>query len=161
MDDDQLRDMLKSCRVVAVVGLSAKEDRPSHRVALYWKKQGYKIIPVNPGLQEVLGERAYGSLEEIPREVEVDVVDVFRRSEDVPPIARQAIARGAKVLWLREGIVNQLAASMAEEAGLSVIQDRCMLKEHRRLIGSEEDQFLVQGGHGAAPCREKKAANSL
>lgn len=139
MDDDQLRDILKSCRVVAVVGLSAKEDRPSHRVASYLKRQGYKIIPVNPGLQEVLGERAYGSLEEIPREVEVDVVDVFRRPEDVLPIARQAIARGAKVLWLQEGIVNQPAASMARQAGLSVVQDRCMLKEHRRLIGPEED----------------------
>lgn len=144
MDDARLREILDSCRVIAVVGLSAREDRPSHRVAAYLQAQGYRIIPVNPGLKEVLGERAYGSLEEIPGEIEVDVVDVFRRPEDVPPIAQQAIARGAKVLWLQEGIINEQAAFSAERAGLWVVQDRCMLKEHRRLIGPKEEQLQAQ-----------------
>jgi len=136
MEDSQLKEILESCRVIAVVGLSAKEDRPSYRVASYLKAQGYRILPVNPAVEEVLGEKAFGSLLEIPAEIQVDIVDVFRRPQDVPPIAEQAVARGARVLWLQEGIVHQEAAGRASEAGLLVVQDRCMLKEHRRLLGS-------------------------
>jgi predicted CoA-binding protein len=136
MEDSQLKEILESCRVIAVVGLSAKEDRPSYRVASYLKAQGYRILPVNPAVEEVLGEKAFGSLLEIPAEIQVDIVDVFRRPQDVPPIAEQAVAREARVLWLQEGIVHQEAAGRASEAGLLVVQDRCMLKEHRRLLGS-------------------------
>jgi uncharacterized protein len=134
MDDGIMKSILESARTVAVVGLSPKEDRPSYRVAAYLQAKGYRIIPVNPSAPEVLGEKSYGSLAEIPADVSVDVVDVFRRSEDVLPIAGQAVARGAKALWLQEGVVNAEAAAQARAAGLNVVQDRCMLKEYRRLI---------------------------
>ena len=134
MDDATMKSILESARTVAVVGLSPKEDRPSYRVAAYLQSKGYRIIPVNPSAPEVLGEKSYGSLAEIPAEIDVDVVDVFRRSEDVVPIAEQAVARGAKSLWLQEDVVNEEAAVRAKAAGLNVVQDRCMLKEHRRLI---------------------------
>jgi predicted CoA-binding protein len=133
-----MRDLLKNARVIAVVGLSPKEDRPSYRVASYLQSQGYRIIPVNPAVSAVLGEKAYGSLEEIPAGLQVDVVDVFRRSEDVPPLAEQAVARRAGSLWLQEGIVHEGAAAKAEAAGLRVVMDRCMLKEHKRLLGKAE-----------------------
>ncbi len=135
MEDQELRGLLESCRVIAVVGLSPKEDRPSYRVASYLKAQGYKIVPINPSANEILGEKAYPSLLDVPEEIEVHIVDVFRKAQDVPPIAEEAVARGAKVLWLQEGIVNDEAAQKAKEAGLGVVQDRCMLKEHRRLLG--------------------------
>lgn len=136
MEDPKLKEMLNSSRVIAVVGLSPKEDRPSYRVASYLQAQGYKIVPVNPAVGEVLGEKAYASLLDIPEEIKVDIVDVFRRSQDVPPIAEEVVKRGARVLWLQEGIVNEEAAQRAKDAGLAVIQDKCMLKEHRRLLGS-------------------------
>ncbi len=136
MEDSKLKEILESCRVVAVVGLSPKQDRPSYRVASYLQAQGYKIVPVNPAVEEVLGEKAYGSLLDIPEGTKLDIVDVFRRSQDVPPIAQEAVMRGAKVLWLQEGVVNEEAARTARDAGLAVIQDKCMLKEHRRLLGS-------------------------
>jgi predicted CoA-binding protein len=135
VDDSTIREMLEASRIIAVVGLSPKEDRPSYRVASYLRSQGYRIIPVNPAVSEVLGEKAYGSLEEIPPDVHVDLVDVFRRPEDVPPIAEQAVARGAKSLWLQEGIVHEEAAAKAAAAGLRVVMDRCMLREHKRLLG--------------------------
>jgi uncharacterized protein len=134
-DDSTIRDILEKSRVIAVVGISPKEDRPSHRVALYLKGQGYRIIPVNPAASTILGEKAYGSLDEIPPDTQVDVVDVFRRSEDTPAIAEQAVAKGARVLWLQEGIVNEEAANKARDAGLMVVMDRCMLKEHRLFVG--------------------------
>ncbi|MEJ5376168.1 MAG: CoA-binding protein [bacterium] len=134
MEDSRLKEILETCRVIAVVGLSPKQDRPSYRVASYLQAQGYKIVPVNPGVQEILGEKAYASLLDIPEDIKVDIVDVFRRPQDVPPIAQETIERGAKVLWLQEGIVNEEAAQRAMEAGISVVQDRCMLKEHRRLL---------------------------
>lgn len=134
MDESTIREVLENSKVIAVVGLSPKSDRPSHRVAAYLKEQGYKIIPVRPSADEILGEKAYPSLKEIPEDIQVDVVDVFRKSEDVPPIVNQAIDIGAKAVWLQEGIVNEEAAQKAGAAGLKVVMDRCMLKEYKRLM---------------------------
>ena len=124
-------EVLKSNRVVALVGLSPKPDRPSYRVASYLKEQGYRIIPVNPQASEILGEVCYPDLASIPESV--DVVDIFRRSEEVPAIVEEAIKIGAKVVWMQEGVINEEAAARAREAGLLVVMDRCMLKEHRKL----------------------------
>ena len=124
------KEILKSSRVVAVVGLSPKPDRPSYRVASYLKANGYKIIPVNPSAEEILGETSYPDLSSITEPV--DVVDIFRRSEDVPSIVEDAIKIGAKAVWMQEGIINELAATRVREAGLLVVMDRCMLKEHQK-----------------------------
>ncbi len=124
-------EILNSSRVVAVVGLSAKPDRPSHRVADYLKAQGYRIIPVNPAESEILGELCYPDLASVPESV--DVVDIFRRSEEVLPIVKEAIKIGAKAVWIQEGVINEEAAARAREAGLMVVMDKCMLKEHRKL----------------------------
>ncbi len=124
-------EILSFSRVVAVVGLSAKPDRPSYRVASYLKEQGYKIIPVNPAEKEVLGEPCYPDLASVPESV--DVVDVFRRSEEVPPIVEEAIRIGAKTVWMQEGVINEEAAARGREAGLRVVMDKCMLKEHQKL----------------------------
>ena len=124
-------DILREYRTVAVVGLSSRPDRPSNQVASYLKEHGYRIIPVNPGEEEVLGERCYPDLVSVLEPVEV--VDIFRRSEDVPPVVEEAIRVGAKAVWMQEGIVNQEAAKKAREAGLMVVMDKCMLKEHARL----------------------------
>jgi len=126
-------EILNSSRVVAVVGLSAKPDRPSFMVASYLKEQGYEIIPVNPWEKEVLGEPCYPDLSSIPKPV--DVVDIFRRSEEVPAIVDEAIKIGAKAVWMQEGVINEEAAVRARKAGLLVVMDRCMLKEHQRLRG--------------------------
>ena len=133
MTDQEIRDTLKESRNIAVVGLSPKESRPSFRVASYLKAQGYRIIPVRPGVDEILGEKAYPSLSDIPPDIQIDVVDIFRRPEEVPPIVEEAIMRKAKTVWMQEGIVNEEAAQQAEEAGLRVVMDRCMLKEHQYL----------------------------
>lgn len=117
---------------IAVVGMSPKPIRASHSVAKYMANQGYKIVPVNPGQDEIAGLKCYHSLEEIP--FSIDVVDVFRRSEACLRIAESAINIGAKALWLQEGIINDEAASIAEDAGLLFIQNKCILKEHRRLM---------------------------
>lgn len=124
-------EILNSSRVVAVVGLSAKPDRPSHRVADYLKAQGYRIIPVNPAESEILGELCYPDLASVPESV--DVVDIFRRSEEVLPIVKEAIKIGAKAVWIQEGVINEGAAARAREAGLMVVMDKCMLKEHQKL----------------------------
>ena len=124
-------DILKSSRVVAVVGLSSNPERPSYRVASYLKEQGYRIVPVNPKENAVLDEVAYPDLYSIPEPV--DVVDVFRRPEEVPAIVEQAIKIGAKAVWMQEGIVNETAAAQAREAGLLVVMDKCMRKEHQKL----------------------------
>jgi len=118
-------------KVVAIVGMSAKPERASHGVAMYLFHNGYKIIPVNPGQDDIAGMKCYKRLEDIPDTV--DIVDVFRRPDACLDIAKSAIKIGAKALWLQEGIVNQEAMDIAEKAGLLVIQDKCMLKEHRRL----------------------------
>lgn len=124
-------DILKSSRVVAVVGLSSNPERHSYRVASYLKGQGYRIIPVNPKENAVLDEVAYPDLYSVPEPV--DVVDVFRRPEDVPAIVEQAIKIGAKAVWMQEGVVSEAAAARAKEAGLLVVMDRCMFKKHREL----------------------------
>lgn len=123
--------ILKNSRVIAIVGLSANSERPSNIVAVYLKSHGYKIIPVNPGEETILGETCYPDLISISEKV--DVVDIFRKSEDVPPIVQAAIKIGAKAVWMQEGVVNQDAASAAEKAGLKVVMDKCMRKEHMKL----------------------------
>jgi predicted CoA-binding protein len=123
--------VLNSSRTIAVVGLSVKPDRPSYKVASYLKEQGYKIIPVNPAESEILGEPCYPDLASIPESI--DVVDVFRRPEEVPPIVEEAIRIGAKAVWMQEGVVNGEAAARAREAGLMVVTDKCMRKEHQKL----------------------------
>jgi uncharacterized protein len=122
---------LENARTIAVVGLSANPERTSYRVSRYMQERGYRIIPVNPTITESLGEKAYASLKDIPEKV--DIVNVFRNSPDVPPVADDAIAIQAKVLWMQEGIVNQEAACKAEAAGLKVVMDRCIMVEHARL----------------------------
>lgn len=126
-----IKEILNRYKVIAVVGLSSNPERPSYNVANYLKSQGYRIIPVNPREQEVLGERCYPDLSSIPEPIEV--VDIFRRPEDVPAIVEEAIKVGAKVVWMQEGIINEEAAARAREAGLLVVMDRCMLKEHQKL----------------------------
>jgi hypothetical protein len=131
---EQIRHLLETTRVIAVVGLSDKPARPSHRVAAYLQRRGFRIIPVNPNVTEVLGEKAYASLREIPEKV--DLVDVFRRPEAVPGIVAEAIAVGAKAIWMQEGIVHNAAADAARAAGLSVVMNRCIMVEHQRLAGA-------------------------
>jgi uncharacterized protein len=133
--EDGIRSLLDEVRLVAVVGISSKPSRPSHGVASYLKDHGYRIVPVNPNESEVLGERAYASLLDVPRDLQVDVVDVFRRAEYTPEIARQAVAIGARVLWLQEGIVNEESARIATDGGLEVIMGVCIRHLHERLIG--------------------------
>jgi predicted CoA-binding protein len=124
-------DLLRNGRTIAVVGLSSKKFRPSYGVAEYMQAQGYRIIPVNPNEVEVLGEKAYASLEDVPQHI--DIVDIFRRSEFVGPIVESAIRVGANAVWMQEGVVHEDAAKKAKEAGLAVVMDRCILKEHMRL----------------------------
>ena len=134
MDDiNSLRRILKSCRTIAVVGLSAEWHRPSHFVAKYLQEHGYRVIPVNPRYESILGEPCYKRLEDIPEKV--DMVDVFRRSEDVGPIADSAIAIGAKCLWQQIGVQNEAAAARASAAGLDTVMNRCVKIEHGRLFG--------------------------
>jgi len=124
-------EILNSRRVVAIVGLSPKPDRPSYRVASYLKEQGYRIIPVNPRAREILGEVCYPDLSSIPEAI--DVVDVFRRSKEVLVVVEEAIKIRAKALWMQEGMINEEAAARAREAGLLVVMDKCMFKEHHKL----------------------------
>jgi predicted CoA-binding protein len=123
--------ILQEAHTIAVVGLSSKRFRPSHGVAEYLQRSGYRIIPVNPSEEEILGEKCYPDLDSIPGPV--DIVDIFRRSEYVPDIVEAAIRKGAKVVWMQEGVIHEEAARRAEAAGLSVVMDRCILKDHRRL----------------------------
>lgn len=132
---NQEENILKTSRTVAMVGLSPDKERPSFRVASYLKGQGYKVIPVNPRFAQILGETSYPDLTSIPEKV--DVVDVFRRADEIPDIVEQAIRIGAKVVWMQEGIVNELAAARARGAGLMVVMDRCMRKEHLKMREKE------------------------
>lgn len=118
---------------IAVVGMSPKPERPSHYVSMYMQENGYTIIPVNPGHDEIAGLQCYPSLLDIP--AKVDVVDVFRRPEHVLPIAEAAIEIGAKALWLQDGVINEEAAKIAENAGLMVVMNDCMLRQHRMMVG--------------------------
>ena len=135
MADDiaTLRRILRSCRTIAVVGLSAEWHRPSYFAAKYLQQHGYRIVPVNPRYETILGERCYPALADIPHPV--DMVDVFRRSADVPPIAAGAVAIGAKCLWQQIGVVNAEADALARAAGLDSVLDRCVKIEHARLFG--------------------------
>jgi len=126
-----IAEILHSVHTIAVVGLSGKRCRPSHGVAEYLQSVGYRIIPVNPNETEVLGEKCYPDLDSVPEPI--DMVDIFRRSESVPEIVEAAIRKGAKVIWMQEGVVHEAAAARAEQAGLVVVMDRCLLKEHRRV----------------------------
>ena len=125
---DPITQILQSSRTIAVVGLSSRNFRPSHGVSAYLKGAGYRIIPVNPGETEVLGEKAYARLEDIPERV--DIVDIFRRSEFVPEIVESAIRIGARGVWMQEGVIHPEAAEQARRAGLFVVMDACILKEH-------------------------------
>jgi hypothetical protein len=134
MKDEEIKNMLGSGKTVAVVGISPKEDRPSYTVASYLKSKGFRIIPVRPDGDTLLGEKVYHSLREIPQEVNIDIVDIFRKSEDVPPVVEEAIQRGARVVWMQEGVIHPEAGARAERAGLRVVMDRCIKKEHQRLL---------------------------
>lgn len=126
-----IKEILETYRTIAVVGLSSSTWRPSYGVAQYMQANGYRVIPVNPREEEVLGEKAYATLDDVPEPFEI--VDIFRRPEYVPDIVEAAIRRNAKVIWMQEGIVNKAAAQRARDAGLEVVMDRCILKDHMRL----------------------------
>jgi uncharacterized protein len=133
-DDTEIKHLLEESRNVAVVGLSERTYRTSHAIARTLQRLGYRIFPVNPNLTEpVLGEEPYATVEEIPEHV--DIVNVFRRSEKVPPVAREAVAAGAKALWMQMGVINEEAARYAEEHGLTVIMDRCIKVDYASLVG--------------------------
>lgn len=123
-------ELLKNVHTIAVVGLSSNPMRPSNGVSEYMQRSGYRIIPVNPNEIEVLGEKSYARLEDVPEKI--DLVDVFRRSEYVPDIVESAIRIGARAVWMQEGVIHDAAAKRAHEAGLEVVMDRCILKEHRK-----------------------------
>jgi len=131
--DTEMKEILLSTKTIASVGLSSNQEKDSYWIVSYLQEQGYRIIPVNPTAPEILGEKVYPSLEAIPDKV--DVVQVFRKSEDVPPVVESAIAIGAKVVWMQAGIVNEEAAQKARAAGLQVVMDACMRVTHQRLIG--------------------------
>jgi predicted CoA-binding protein len=132
-DDAALRNILKSVHTVACVGVSSNPQKPSYGIFQYLVEAGYHMIPVNPAAPEVMGLASYPDLASIPQKI--DVVQVFRKPEDVPPVVEQAIRVGAKVVWMQEGIANPQAAKQAEEAGLQVVMNRCMMKTHQRLLG--------------------------
>lgn len=129
-DVKTIEHILSECKTIAVVGLSSNPIRPSYGVSRYMQQHGYRIIPVNPNETEVLGEKAYATLRDVPEPVEL--VDIFRRSEDAGAIVDEAIALGAKAVWLQEGVIDEAAAQRALDAGLLVVMDRCILKEHMR-----------------------------
>ena len=137
--DHVLREILQSAKTIAVVGLSSSQEKESYRIASYLREQGYRVIPVNPTAPEIMGEISYPDLQSVPEKI--DVVQVFRKSEDVPPIVDDAIQAGAKVVWMQEGIVHEKAAQKALEAGLQVVMDACMRSSHRRLIGAKPLQL--------------------
>jgi uncharacterized protein len=128
---NEIADLLLSARTIAVVGLSENPNRPSYGVSAYMQRHGYRIFPVNPAVNSVLGEKCYPRLEDVPEKI--DIVDVFRRSDAVPEVVDAAIAVGAKAVWLQEGVIHDAATAKARAAGLTVIVDRCILKEHMRL----------------------------
>ncbi|HEX5483588.1 MAG TPA: CoA-binding protein [Terriglobia bacterium] len=132
---DPIGDILQRFKTLAVVGLSPKPSRPSHGVASYMRSHGYRVIPVNPNANSIFGEHCYASLEDIPAPVEVVVI--FRRSEFVPPVVESAIRIGAHVVWMQEGVEHEAAAKRAREAGLEVVEDRCILKEHAKRFVAE------------------------
>jgi len=137
-DDEQLREILMSSKTVASVGISSNQEKPSYGIFAYLLGQGYEMIPVNPGAPEIQGRKTYPDLASIPDKI--DIVQVFRKPEDVPPVVEQAIQVGAKVVWMQEEVVNEQAARTAEAAGLRVVMNRCMRKTHIRLLGGKARQ---------------------
>jgi len=135
--DAKLQSILDEARTIAVVGLSSKPERDSYGVARYLQRRGYRIVPVNPNETEVLGVKAYPSLIDVPEDVAIDIVDVFRRAEATPPIAEQAVRAGARVLWLQEGIVNEEARRIAEDGGLTVVMGVCIRTTREQLEREE------------------------
>ena len=135
MNDNTLKDILQNAKTIASFGLSSNPEKESYGIVQYLKSQGYRVIPVNPTADEILGEKSYPDLESVPEKI--DVVQVFRKPEDVPPVVDDAIQAGAKVVWMQEGIVNEEAAQKARAAGLQVVMDACMRVTHRRLIGEK------------------------
>ena len=133
-DPMDIKRLLECCRTIAVVGLSANPSRPSNAVARYMQTQGYRIVPVNPNHQAVLGEFCYPSLLEVPSSTPIDLVNVFRRPDAVAPVVDQTMQIGVGAIWMQEGVVDAKAARKAESAGLTVVMDRCLLKEHSRYI---------------------------
>ena len=133
--DKEMKEILESTKTIASFGLSSNQEKESYWIVKYLQDQGYRIIPVNPTATEIHGEKVYPDLESIPEKV--DVVQVFRKSEDVPPVVESAIKIGAKVVWMQEGISNEEAAQKAREAGLKVVMNACMRATHRRLIGAK------------------------
>jgi predicted CoA-binding protein len=129
---DEITELLKRAKTIAVVGLSDSPLRPSHGVAAYMQSQGYRIIPVNPSIKGALGEKAVGALSEIQEKI--DIVDVFRRPEGVPEVVDEAIKLGVPAIWLQEGVIHEDAAAKARQAGIFVVMDKCILKEHRRRL---------------------------
>ena len=132
-DDAELKNILKNAHTVASVGASSNPAKPSYGIFQYLVEAGYHMIPVNPTTPEVMGRPSYPDLTSIPQRI--DVVQVFRKPEDVPDVVEQAIRAGARIVWMQEGVVNQQAAEQAEKAGLQVVMDRCMMKTHQRLLG--------------------------
>jgi len=136
MDQDSvLKEILLSAKTIASVGLSSNPNKESYRIASYLKAQGYRVIPVNPTASEIMGETSYPDLQSIPGKI--DIVQVFRKPEDVPPVVDDAIEAGARVIWMQEGIVHEEAAEKARQAGLQVVMDTCMRVAHRTLIGTQ------------------------
>lgn len=133
--DEDLRRVLQEHHVIATVGASGTEDKAAHDVPLYLQEHGYEIVPVNPASGEVLGQTTFDDLSEVDRDV--DVVQVFRPADEAPGIARKAVAIGAKVLWLQEGITSDEAREIAEDGGLEIVMDECMMVNHRRLVADE------------------------
>lgn len=133
MADEAIRELLSRAQTIAVVGLSDKPDRDSNEVARYLKTQGYRIIPVNPMLPEVLGEKSYPSLAAIPTQIWLDVVDIFRRSDQVPPVVDEAVTRGVGAIWMQLGVEHPEAAAKARSAGIPVWENLCIMVQHRRL----------------------------
>ena len=129
---EQIAELLKSAKTIAVVGLSDNPLRTSYRVSQYMQSQGYRVIPVNPAIRESLGEKAYASLTDVPEKI--DIVNIFRRSEHVPEVIDQAIRLKVPAIWMQEGVVHEESAEKARQAGIFVVMDRCILKEHRRLL---------------------------
>lgn len=133
-DPAEIKRLLECCKTIAVVGLSANPGRPSNAVTRYMQTQGYRIVPVNPNHQAILGEFCYPSLLEIPSSTSIDLVNVFRRPDAVPLVVEQTMQIGVRAIWMQEGVVDATAARKAESAGLTVVMDRCLLKEHSKYI---------------------------
>jgi predicted CoA-binding protein len=135
-NEDKIPEILKTARTIAVVGISDKPDRDSYRVADYLARHGYEVIPVNPVIESWNGKKAYPDLKSIPKDIKIDVVDIFRKPEAVPGIISEARELNPVVIWMQEGVVSNEGASSAKKEGMAVIMDRCMMKEHMKMSGS-------------------------